>query len=41
VIETALHQHFLMDHLPSITDCDKDTSPSQFLLNLVFNTLKN
>ena len=41
VIETALHQHFLKDHLPSITDCDRDTSPSEFLLNLVFNTLKN
>jgi len=41
VIETALHQHFLKDHLPSITDCNRDTSPSEFLLNLVFNTLKN
>ena len=39
VIETALHQHFLKDHFPKITDCDEDISPTHFLTDLVFRTL--
>lgn len=41
VIETALHQHFLKNHIPSITDCNENTSPSDFIINMVFNTLKS
>lgn len=40
IIETALHQHFLNNHFPSITDCKKGTTPAQFLTDLVFRTLK-
>lgn len=39
IIETALHQHFLINHFPSITDCKKDTPPTQFLTDLVFRIL--
>ena len=39
IIETALHQHFLNNHFPSITDCKKSTTPAQFLTDLVFRTL--
>lgn len=40
VIEGSLHQHFLSGHFKSITDCDKETSATQFFSNLVFNALK-
>jgi len=40
IIETALHQHFLKDHFPSITDCKDYTAPTKFLDNLVFGILK-
>jgi len=40
VIETALHQQFLKDHLHSITNCDNKTSPADFLIDMVFKLLK-
>jgi AcrR family transcriptional regulator len=40
IIETALHQQFLKDHFKSLTDCDTNTSPSDFLIDLVFKILK-
>ncbi|MCV6629681.1 MAG: TetR/AcrR family transcriptional regulator [Flavobacteriaceae bacterium] len=39
IIETALHQHFLKDHFISITDCKNQTTPTDFLLDLVERTL--
>jgi len=39
IIETALHQHFLNHHFPSLTDCKKGKTPPQFLTDLVFRTL--
>ena len=39
IIETSLHQHFLKVHFPSITDCKKGITPTQFLTDLVFKTL--
>lgn len=41
IIEGSLHQHFLKDHFISITDCNKKLSPTDFMKNLVFNTLKH
>lgn len=41
IVEGALHQHFLKDHLTTITDCDETNSPTAFYINLVENTLKN
>lgn len=40
IVEGALHQHFLCDHLKTITNCNESISPSDFYLNLVENTLK-
>ena len=40
ILEGSLHQHFLKDHFPSITDCKKNVSPSDFFINLTVNTLK-
>ena len=39
VIEGALHQHFLKAHFPSITDCNQQEPPPEFLIHLVFSTL--
>lgn len=40
IIETALHQHFIKDHFISLTDCNKDITPTIFLKELVLKTLK-
>jgi len=39
VIETALHQHFIKDHFPTITDCKNQNTPTKFITDLVFRTL--
>ena len=41
IIEGNLHQHFLQDYFPSITNCGQKVSPTLFFTNLVFNTLGN
>lgn len=40
VVEGALHQHFLKDHLKTITNCNQDISPTDFYLNLISTLLK-
>ncbi|RDK83262.1 TetR/AcrR family transcriptional regulator [Marinirhabdus gelatinilytica] len=40
VVEGSLHQHFLKEHFPTITDCDGTISPKDIFKNLVFNVLK-
>ena len=40
VVEGALHQHFLCDHLKTITSCNESISPTHFYLNLVEQTLR-
>ena len=40
IIEGALHQHFLKNHFPSMTNCSVNVSPSDFFINLTFQTLK-
>ncbi len=39
ILESGLHQHFLKDHFSSLTDCNDNVTPSQYLTHLVFNTL--
>jgi AcrR family transcriptional regulator len=39
IIEGSLHQHFLKDHFSSITDCKSTVTPSNFFIDLAFNTL--
>lgn len=40
VVEGALHQHFLKEHLKTITNCNQDISPTDFYLNLISTLLK-
>lgn len=40
IVEGALHQHFLMNHLKTITDCNETISPSDFYTNLIDKILK-
>ncbi len=35
IIEGALHQYFLKEHLKSITNCNESISPTDFYLNLI------
>lgn len=40
IVEGALHQHFLKDHMKSITDCNEIVQPTHFYLNLIQTALK-
>jgi AcrR family transcriptional regulator len=40
IVEGALHQHFLKDHLKTITDCDEKNTVTDFYIDLVEKTLK-
>ena len=40
IVEGSLHQHFLQDHLKTITNCNEVISPTDFYINLVENTLR-
>ncbi|WP_112113998.1 TetR/AcrR family transcriptional regulator [Flavobacterium aciduliphilum] len=35
IIEGALHQHYLVEHLSTITDCNEHQTPTAFYLNLI------
>jgi len=39
VVEGALHQHFLKDHLKTITNCKENESPTDFYIDLVQKTI--
>lgn len=40
IVEGSLHQHFLTEHLKTITDCNEQVSTTQFYLNLTENVLR-
>jgi len=40
IVEGALHQHFLKEHLKSITSCDETNTVTDFYIDLVVKTLK-
>jgi hypothetical protein len=40
ILEGGLHQHFLNEHFPSLTNCKDSKTPTTFFLNIVKNTLK-
>lgn len=40
IVEDSLHQQFLKDHLPSITNCSEQITPSDFLVDMVFRILR-
>lgn len=41
IVEGALHQHFLKQHFPVITDCTSDKATTNFFSDVVLKTLKN
>lgn len=41
LVEGALHQYFIMDHFPTLTDCNENSSPTDFYKKLIFNALKS
>jgi len=41
IIEGSMHQHFLKDHLKTITDCNDTVNPTHFYLNLITTVLIN
>tara|TARA_R110002049_G_scaffold28036_7_gene96779 strand:- start:2748 stop:3419 length:672 start_codon:yes stop_codon:yes gene_type:complete len=40
ILEGGLHQHFLNNHFPSLTNSKNGKTPTNFFTNLVLNTLK-
>lgn len=41
IVEGALHQHFLKDHLKTITNCNETITVSDYYIDLVEKTLRN
>lgn len=39
VVEGALHQHYLREHFPTLTECNSKISPEEYFNYLVFSTL--
>ncbi|WP_353077065.1 TetR/AcrR family transcriptional regulator [Flavobacterium sp.] len=40
IIEGSLHQHFLKNHLKTITNCNENVNPSGFYIHLIENLLR-
>lgn len=40
ILEGGLHQHFLTEHFPSITNCKQKNTPKEFFIELVKNTIR-
>jgi AcrR family transcriptional regulator len=40
IVEGSLHQHFLMNHLKTITNCNDDIKPTDFYIDLISTLLK-
>ncbi|MBQ0739994.1 TetR/AcrR family transcriptional regulator, partial [Aquimarina celericrescens] len=40
VLEGSLHQFFLKEHFPTLTDCHEPQSPTKYFTQLVLKTLK-
>ena len=40
IIEGSLHQHFLKNHLKTITNCNETVSPTVFYIHLIENLLR-
>ncbi|WP_222981963.1 TetR/AcrR family transcriptional regulator [Flagellimonas meishanensis] len=39
ILEGSLHQYFLKEHFPMLTDCDHNITPTQYFMDLVSRTL--
>lgn len=40
IVEGSLHQHFLKEHLKTITNCNHEITPTDFYLNLIASLFK-
>lgn len=40
ILEGSLHQYFLKEHFPMLTDCNQTTTPTQYFTDLVFRVVK-
>ncbi len=40
ILEGSLHQHFLLDHFSSLTDCQEHKDPTTYFTHLAFSCLK-
>ncbi|MGB5646746.1 MAG: TetR/AcrR family transcriptional regulator, partial [Muriicola sp.] len=40
LLEGSLHQYFLTQHFPSLTDCNNKVTPTEYFKHLVFNSIK-
>ena len=40
IVEGSLHQHFLMNHLKTITNCNDEMKPTDFYIDLISTLLK-
>ncbi|WP_372973401.1 TetR/AcrR family transcriptional regulator [Muriicola sp.] len=39
VLEGTLHQYFLVQHFPSLTDCGDEVTPTEYFTDLVFKSI--
>ncbi|MHA7863145.1 TetR/AcrR family transcriptional regulator [Flagellimonas marinaquae] len=39
VMEGSLHQYFLKEHFPTLTNCNSTITPTEFFIDLIFRTL--
>lgn len=39
IVEGSLHQHFLKDHFPSLTDCKESKKNTDFFIDIVFKVI--
>ena len=39
ILEGTLHQYFLKEHFPMLTNCNENVTPTQFFTDLIFRTL--
>ncbi|WP_228236339.1 TetR/AcrR family transcriptional regulator [Allomuricauda sp. M10] len=39
ILEGTLHQYFLKEHFPMLTNCNETVTPTQFFTDLIFKTL--
>ncbi|WP_422857885.1 TetR/AcrR family transcriptional regulator [Flagellimonas sp. S174] len=40
ILEGSLHQYFLKEHFPMLTDCNDVTTPTEYFMDLAFRALK-
>ena len=40
ILEGSLHQHFLKEHFPALTECSVEVSPSEYFSHMLLNILK-